>query len=45
MSLCDLDLTIWLGFILETVRCRNFILGRDIGWWDVAGQCHSVTLI
>ena len=21
------------GSISETVRCRKFILGRDIGWW------------
>ena len=42
ISWCDLDLTLNLavvtlthkscpGYILETVRCRNLILGGDIG--------------
>ena len=41
-SWCDLDLTfdlgivtltykIFLGYISETVRCRKWILGREIG--------------
>ena len=45
-----------LGCISETVRCRKFILGRDIGWgggWGVGGwggggvgvQRHGLTLI
>ena len=43
MSWCDLELTFDLavvtltyksypGYILETVRWRKLILGRDIGW-------------
>ena len=42
MSWCDLDLAFdlvvtltyksCLVYILETVRCRKLILGRDIGW-------------
>ena len=42
-SLCDLDLTFHLAIVTltykilywaisETVRCRKFILGGDIGW-------------
>ena len=42
MSWCDFDLSFdlaivtltyksFLGYILETVRCRKLILGRDIG--------------
>ena len=34
-----------LGCISETVRCRKFILGRDIGWGDVGVQRHGLTLI
>ena len=43
MSWCDLDFTFDLavmtltyktfqGYIWEIVKCRKFILGRDIGW-------------
>ena len=38
----------WLvfpGCISETVRCRKFILGRDIGWGGVGVQRHGLTLI
>ena len=31
--------------ISETVRCRKFILGRDIGWGGVGVQRHGLTLI
>ena len=33
------------GCISETVRCRKFILGRDIGWGGVGVQRHGLTLI
>ena len=33
------------GCISETVRCRKFILGRDIGWRGVFVQRHGLTLI
>ena len=33
------------GCISETVRCRKFILGRNIGWGGVGVQCHGLTLI
>ena len=37
------------GCISETIRCRKFILGRDIGWGVGGGggtvQCHGLTLI
>ena len=55
MSWCDLDLTFDLavvtlsfkilsGYILETVRYRNLILGRDIdkGVCRCATSCHTV---
>ena len=32
------------GCISETVRCKNLILGRDIGW-GVGVQRHGLTLI
>ena len=31
--------------ISETIRCRKFILGRDISLGGVGVQCHGVTLI
>ena len=33
------------GCISETVRCRKFILGRDISLGGVGVQCHGLTLI
>ena len=33
------------GCISEAVRCRKFILGRDIGWGGVGVQRHGLTLI
>ena len=39
------------GCISETIRCRKFILGRDIGWGGGGGgggvgvQRHGLTLI
>ena len=33
------------GCISETVRCRKFILGGDIGWGGVCVQRHGLTLI
>ena len=33
------------GCISETVRCRKFILGRDIGWEGVGVQRQGLTLI
>ena len=33
------------GCTSETVRCRKFILGRDIGWGGVGVQRHGLTLI
>ena len=33
------------GYISETVRCRQLILGRDIGWGGVGVQRHGLTLI
>ena len=33
------------GCISETVRCRKFILGRDIGLGGVGVQRHGLTLI
>ena len=33
------------GRLLETRKCRKFILGRDIAWERVGVQHHGVTLI
>ena len=54
MSWCDLDLTFYLavvtltlkfclGYISETISCKNLILGRDIGW-GVGVQRRGVTM-
>ena len=55
-SWCDLDLTFDLaivtltiktcpGYISETIRCRNLMLGRDIWLGGVGVQSHGLTLM
>ena len=44
-TVMTLNLKSCLEFLSSTVRCRKWVLARDIGLGNVAVQCHGVDLI